>query len=65
MKNFKDIKIVSDENEEEEENEENDKNGKAVDLDKGTIFCEICDKNHILDPKIIDEGGCCTDCSVF
>ena len=64
MKNFKGNKMISDENEE-EENEENDRNDKVVDLDKGTIFCEICDKNHNLDPKVVDEGGCCTDCSIF
>ena len=64
LKNFKDVKIISDENEE-DENDDNDRNNKVVDLDKGTIFCEICDKKHILDPKVIDEGGCCTDCSIF
>ena len=48
LKNFKDVKIISDENEE-DENDDNDRNNKVVDLDKGTIFCEICDKKHILE----------------
>ena len=65
IKNFRDTKIIYDENEEEEENDENDRNAKVVDLDKETIFCNVCGKQHFLDPKVVDEGGCCTDCSIF
>ena len=52
------------EEEEEDDDHEQDKE-KKVDLDKGTIKCEICCRKHDLDPKFSNDGGCCTACIVF
>ena len=46
---------------EENENEQ----AKVVDLEKGTILCNICCREHNLDPKFLEDGGCCNDCSTF
>ena len=71
MKYFqgKSIKIENEEGEEEEEDNEignlKNNNSKIVDLEKGTIKCEICCVKHDLDPKFSSDGGCCTACNIF
>ena len=66
MKYFKKGKIEIEE-EEEDDNEEEHKNDnhKPVDFENGTINCGICCRKHDLDAKVLNEGGCCTDCSIF
>ena len=56
---------LNEEEEEEDDDNEQDGNDKKVDLEKGTIKCEICCRKHDLDPKFSNDGGCCTDCNVF
>ena len=43
----------------------NGPNKKIVDLDNGTIYCGICCRNHDLDPKLLNEGGCCSGCIIY
>ena len=59
IKYFKGAKIEN--FDEENENEQ----VKYVDLEKGTILCNICCREHNLDPKFLEDGGCCKDCSIF
>ena len=69
MKYFlgKSIKIEDEDGEEEDNENGNLKNNniKMVDLEKGTIKCEICCVKHDLDPKFSNDGGCCTACKIF
>ena len=51
---------IEDEEEEEEENEKEEEDKKVIDLESGKIFCQICCRNHELDPKVMNEGGCCS-----
>ena len=60
LKYLKNKKFEDDEEEEEEENENEDDKRKAVDLETGKILCSICCRNHELDPKVMNEGGCCS-----
>ena len=61
---FKYIKNQKFEDEEEEDDENDKKN--VIDLETGKIFCSICCRNHELDPKVMNEGGCCSDgCITF
>ena len=68
--NNKPGRIELEEEEEEEENEDElesgrDKKEKIVDFEKRTINCKICCRNHDLDNKLFEQGGCCTDCFIF
>ena len=64
LKYMKNQKIESEEEEEEEEDEEDKK--KVIDLESGKISCSICCRKHDLDPKIMNEGGCCSGgCNTF
>ena len=47
-----------------DEENENEK-AKIIDIEKGTISCNICFREHNLDPKFLEDGGCCNDCSIF
>ena len=61
LKHLKNQKFEAEEEEgeeEEDENEEGDK--KVIDLETGKIFCGICCRSHELDPKFMNEGGCCS-----
>ena len=61
LKYFKNNKIIISEEDEENENQQI----KIVDSEKGTIFCKLCFREHYLDPKFVEEGGCCSGCSIF
>ena len=51
-------------NELDDEDNENEQN-KPVDLEKGIIYCNICCREHNLDAKFLEEGGCCNNCTAF
>jgi len=59
-KYIKNKKFEDEEEEEEEEDENEDDKRNPVDLESGKIFCSICCRNHELDPKVMNEGGCCS-----
>ena len=52
--------------EEDDNNEdEHSNNDNIVDYENRTINCGICCRKHDLDPKLFNEGGCCTGCSII
>ena len=68
--NKKQGRIEIEGDEEEEENDDELESGrykreKYVDFENRTINCQICCRNHDLDNKLFEQGGCCTDCFIF
>ena len=52
--------------EEDDNNEdEHSNNDNIVDNENRTINCGICCRKHDLDPKLFNEGGCCTACFII